>query len=98
MFGMVVRRGDLHAVGCELEPAQHGDLRRYPCPSGSACNWSPKAVQYLPDTLRILMTTGLLPAALLAIVLNLVLPEEMSDEQTDEISGGHAGHKHDEHV
>jgi NCS2 family nucleobase:cation symporter-2 len=52
----------------------------------------PKAVQYLPDTLRILMTSGLLPAALIAIVLNLILPEELSDEATEEVSGGHAGH------
>lgn len=36
----------------------------------------PESVQYLPDTARILLTTGLLPAAVIAIVLNLVLPEE----------------------
>ncbi|MBT8408971.1 MAG: purine permease, partial [Alphaproteobacteria bacterium] len=52
----------------------------------------PKAVQYLPDTLRILMTSGLLPAALIAIVLNLALPEELTGEATDEVSGGMAGH------
>lgn len=36
----------------------------------------PEAVQYLPDTARILLTSGLLPAAFIAIVLNLALPEE----------------------
>lgn len=36
----------------------------------------PESVQYLPDTARILLTSGLLPAAAIAIVLNLVLPEE----------------------
>lgn len=36
----------------------------------------PESVQYLPDTARILLTSGLLPAAVIAIVLNLVLPEE----------------------
>lgn len=36
----------------------------------------PESVQYLPDTARILLTSGLLPAALIAIVLNLALPEE----------------------
>ena len=41
---------------------------------GLGLQLDPKAVQYLPDTLRILMTSGLLPAALIAIVLNLVLP------------------------
>lgn len=59
---------------------------------GLGLQLEPKALQYLPDTLRILMTSGLLPAALIAIVLNLILPEELSDEQTDEISGGMAGH------
>ena len=51
----------------------------------------PDAVQYLPDTARILMTSGLLPAAFLAIILNLILPEELSAEATEEISGGMAG-------
>ncbi len=59
---------------------------------GLGLQLEPGALQHLPDTLRLLATTGLLPAALIAIVLNLVLPEELSDEQTDEISGGHAGH------
>ncbi|MCV0428413.1 MAG: purine permease, partial [Roseibium sp.] len=48
--------------------------------------------QYVPDTARILLTSGLLPAAAIAIVLNLVLPEELTEESTDEVSGGMAGH------
>lgn len=59
---------------------------------GLGLQLDPKAVQYLPDTLRILMTSGLLPAALIAIVLNLILPEALSDEATEEVSGGLAGH------
>ncbi len=59
---------------------------------GLGLQLEPGAVQYLPDTLRILMTSGLLPAALLAIVLNLILPQDLADEATDEVSGGHAGH------
>jgi NCS2 family nucleobase:cation symporter-2 len=51
----------------------------------------PDALQHLPGTAKILLTSGLLPAAFLAIVLNLVLPEELDAEQSDEISGGHAG-------
>ncbi|AXI46707.1 uracil permease [Sulfitobacter sp. SK012] len=58
---------------------------------GLGLQLDPKAVQYLPDTLRILMTSGLLPAALIAIVLNLVLPEELSGEATEEVSGGMSG-------
>ena len=59
---------------------------------GLGLQLDPKAVQYLPDSVRILMTSGLLPAALIAIVLNLVLPEELSDEATEEVSGGLSGH------
>ncbi len=55
----------------------------------------PGALQHLPKTAQILLTSGLLPAAFLAIILNLVLPEELTDAQTDEISGGHAGRRKD---
>ena len=53
---------------------------------------APNALQHLPDTLRILGSSGILPAALIAIVLNLILPEELSGEATEEVSGGMAGH------
>ncbi len=59
---------------------------------GLGLQLDPMAVQYLPDTLRILMTSGLLPAALIAIVLNLLLPEELNGEATEEVSGGLSGH------
>jgi NCS2 family nucleobase:cation symporter-2 len=65
---------------------------------GLGLQLEPQALQHLPDTLRILLTSGLLPAALIAILLNLLLPDKLSDEQTDEMSGGLAGHKHDDHV
>ena len=35
-----------------------------------------KSMQHLPDTLGMLMTSGLLPVAVLAVVMNLVLPED----------------------
>ncbi len=57
----------------------------------------PDALQHMPETARVLLTSGLLPAAFLAIGLNLILPEELADEMTDEVSGGMAGHKHDDH-
>ncbi|MFD2740576.1 uracil-xanthine permease family protein [Sulfitobacter aestuarii] len=59
---------------------------------GLGLQLDPLAVQYLPDTLRILMTSGLLPAALIAIVLNLILPEELAAEATQAVSGGLTGH------
>ena len=37
------------------------------------------------------MTSGLLPAALIAIVLNLLLPQDLSGEATEEVSGGLSG-------
>ncbi|WP_424976081.1 nucleobase:cation symporter-2 family protein [Dinoroseobacter sp. S124A] len=58
---------------------------------GLGLQLEPGAVQYLPDTLRILMTSGLLPAAAIAIALNLILPEELSEESTEEVSGGLKG-------
>ncbi len=59
---------------------------------GLGLQLEPDAVQYLPDWLRVLMVSGLLPAAFIAIVLNLVLPEELAGEATEEVSGGMAGH------
>lgn len=58
---------------------------------GLGLQLEPGALQHLPATAKILLSSGLLPAAFLAIVLNLVLPEDLTDEQTDEIAGGHAG-------
>jgi NCS2 family nucleobase:cation symporter-2 len=43
----------------------------------------PDAMSFLGDTARILLTSGLLPAAFLAIVLNLILPEDVSGEAKD---------------
>ncbi len=59
---------------------------------GLGLQLEPQAVQYLPKNVGILMTSGLLPAAILAIVLNLILPEELAEEATEEVSGGMAGH------
>jgi len=60
---------------------------------GLGLQLEPNALQYLPDTLKVLAVSGILPAAFIAIVLNLVLPEQLSGEATEEISGGMAGHE-----
>lgn len=39
----------------------------------------PGALQHLPKAAQILLTSGLLPAAAIAIILNLTLPEEAAD-------------------
>lgn len=59
---------------------------------GLGLQLEPGALQYLPQTLKVLATSGILPAALIAIVLNLVLPEELAGEATEEVNGGMAGH------
>ncbi|SFU19883.1 uracil-xanthine permease family protein [Sedimentitalea nanhaiensis] len=59
---------------------------------GLGLQLEPGALQHMPETARILLTSGLLPAALIAIVLNLILPEDLADEATEEVSGGMTGH------
>ena len=59
---------------------------------GLGLQLEPGALQYLPGTIKVLATSGILPAALIAIVLNLVLPEDLADEATEEVSGGMSGH------
>jgi xanthine permease len=59
---------------------------------GLGLKLDPGALQHMPDTARILLTTGLLPAAAIAIFLNLILPDELSEEATEEVSGGMSGH------
>ena len=44
---------------------------------GLGLQLEPGALQHLPKTAQILLTSGLLPAAFLSIVLNLILPEDM---------------------
>ena len=40
----------------------------------------PEALQHLPSTAKVLLTSGLLPAAIIAILLNKFLPEETEEE------------------
>jgi len=59
---------------------------------GLGLQLEPGALQHLPSTWKVLATSGILPAALIAIVLNLILPEELPGEATEEVSGGMSGH------
>jgi NCS2 family nucleobase:cation symporter-2 len=43
---------------------------------GLGLNLVPTAVQYLPATLKVLATSAVAPTAVMAVVLNLVLPHE----------------------
>ncbi len=48
---------------------------------GLGLQLEPGALQHLPKTAQILLTSGLLPAAIIAIVLNLVIPVEAGDDE-----------------
>lgn len=58
---------------------------------GLGLQLEPGALQHLPGTVKILATSGILPAAVIAIVLNLILPQELTFESTEEVSGGLSG-------
>ena len=47
---------------------------------GLGLQLEPGALQHLPATVKVLLASGLLPAATLAIVLNLVIPEDVAKE------------------
>ena len=47
---------------------------------GLGLQFVPDALQHLSGTVKVLLTSGLLPAAVVAIVLNLILPENLDGE------------------
>ncbi|MCP5082200.1 MAG: purine permease [Alphaproteobacteria bacterium] len=94
MFGMVV------AAGVSMLSDVHWNRRNMvifaiSISVGLGLQLEPGALQHLQGTAKVLMTSGLLPAAFIAIFLNLALPEELADEQVEEIAGGLAGHDDD---
>lgn len=91
MFGMVVASG-ISMLSDVKWDRRNMVIFAIALSIGLGLQLEPGAVQHLPDTARILMTSGLLPAALIAIVLNLVLPQPLDAAATEEISGGLAGH------
>ncbi|MEQ9694750.1 nucleobase:cation symporter-2 family protein [Shimia sp. SDUM112013] len=106
--GVIVMFGMVAAAGISMLSDVHWNRRNMvifaiSLSLGLGLQLEPGALQHLPSTLKVLATSGILPAALIAIVLNLILPEELSDEATEEVSGGLAGHgegslPHDDHV
>jgi len=53
---------------------------------GLGLQLEPSTIASLPDTPRILLASGMLPAALIAIILNLALPAELSEESAEALS------------
>jgi len=55
---------------------------------GLGLQLEPGALQHVPQTAKVLLTSGLLPAAFIAIILNLVLPEDLDGDQAELSSDG----------
>ncbi|MGR3572180.1 uracil-xanthine permease family protein [Brevirhabdus sp.] len=94
MFGMVVAAGVSMLSDVEWN-RRNMVIFAVALSLGLGLQLEPGALQHLPATLQILATSGILPAALIAIVLNLILPDDLTAESTEEVSGGLAGHRGD---
>ena len=90
MFGMVVAAG-VSMLSAVVWSRRNMVIFAIALSVGLGFQLEPGALQYLPGTLKVLATSGILPAALIAIILNLVLPKELSGEATEEVSGGLSG-------
>ena len=90
MFGMVVAAG-ISMLSDVTWNRRNMVIFAISLSLGLGLQLEPDALQYLPATLKVLATSGILPAALIAILLNLILPEELAAEATEEVSGGMSG-------
>ena len=78
--GVIVMFGMVSAAGVSLLSGVNWNRRNLmifaiSLSVGLGLQLEPGALQHLSGTVKVLMTSGLLPAAALAIILNLVLPE-----------------------
>jgi NCS2 family nucleobase:cation symporter-2 len=76
MFGMVAAAGVNMLSGVEWN-RRNMVIFAVSLSIGFGLQLVPDALQHTPGWLKILLTSGLLPAAFLAIVLNLILPEDI---------------------
>ena len=79
MFGMVVSAGASMLAEVDWNK-RNMMIFALAISIGLGLKLEPGALQHLPATAKVLLSSGLLPAAFIAIVLNLVLPEEAADE------------------
>ena len=78
--GVIVMFGMVAAAGVNMLSAVAWDRRSMlifaiSLSIGLGLQLVPEALQHAPQTVKVLMTSGLLPAAFIAILLNQVLPE-----------------------
>ena len=75
MFGMVISSG-IKILSSVEWTSRNMVIFATALSIGFGLTLEPQALQHLPGTLKAILATGLLPAAIIAIVLNLVVPEE----------------------
>ena len=75
MFGMVVAAG-VSMLSDVIWNRRNMVIFAISLSLGLGLQLEPEAVQYLPQTMKVLATSGILPAALISIILNLILPED----------------------
>ncbi len=80
MFGMVAAAG-INMLSDVVWNRRNMVILAVSLSVGLGLQLEPGALQHLPKTAQILLTSGLLPAAILAVILNLTLPEEAAEEQ-----------------
>lgn len=90
MFGMVVSAGISMLSGVTWN-RRNMVIFAVALSVGLGLQLVPDALQHLHQTPKVLLTSGLLPAAFIAIILNLILPEELAVEQTAHMSGAMSG-------
>ncbi len=78
MFGMVASAG-LRMIGEVTMNRRNMVILAVSLAIGLGLQAVPGSLQHLPATLKILLASGLLPAAFLAVTLNALLPEELDD-------------------
>ena len=76
MFGMVAAAG-LNVLSEVRMNRRNMVIIAVSLAAGLGLNLVPTAVQYLPGVVKTLMTSAVAPTAAVAIILNLVLPEEV---------------------
>ncbi|MGI9338457.1 MAG: uracil-xanthine permease family protein [Gammaproteobacteria bacterium] len=79
MFGMVAAAG-LNMLSDVKMTRRNMVILAVSLSVGMGLKAVPLAVQFLPETARLLLTTGLLPVAVIAFVLNIALPENEEKE------------------
>jgi xanthine/uracil permease len=76
MFGMVVSAG-VNMLSTVNWNRRNMIILAMSLSIGLGLQAVPKSMQHLPDSIEMLMVSGLLPAALISVILNLIIPEDI---------------------